>query len=164
MASASARSSAARASSSSSPETRERYRALRDELLVGADGCEAALVEDGDAVCEVKRRTAVRHEERRSTLHDHPQGGVDPLLHPGVDGARGVVEDQDARVRQDRGGKRHPLTLAAREREPSLAYDGVVAPRQLLDEVVRLGCPGCGLDLLQGRIWPAVGDVRPDAV
>ncbi len=137
---------------------------LPDELLVRADVDNAALVEDSDAIGEVQRGAAVGYQERRAALHDHAQGGVDPLFHLGVDGARGVVEDEDARVGEDRPGERHPLALTARQGEPSLSDDGVVAPRQLFDELVRLGSPCGGLDLLEGGVRPAVSDVRPHRV
>ena len=60
----------------------------------------------------------------------------------GVDGAGGVVEDEDARVVEEGPGQGDPLALAAREREAPLADDGVVALREVLDELVGLGGPG----------------------
>ena len=47
------------------------------------------------------------------------------------------VEDQDRRIGQERARHRHALTLAARELHAALADFGVVALRQLGDEVVR---------------------------
>ena len=73
--------------------------ALRSiELVVGALLDDAAVVEHDDAVGEVERRAAVGDEERRPVRHDLAQRIVDRLLGPGVDGAGGVVEDQDPRV------------------------------------------------------------------
>ena len=77
---------------------------------------------------------------------------LDLLLGRGVDRGGGVVEDEDARVGQQRAGDRDPLALAAREREPALADPRVVAVRQLGDEAVRLGAPGRALDLLARRV------------
>ncbi len=125
---------------------------------------DAALVHDGDPVGEVQRRAPVGDEQRGAALHDAPQGGVDPLFHPGVDRARGIVEDQDARVRQDGPGEGDPLPLASRQAQPSLADDGVVTLRQLFDERVRLGgaCGRLHLAVCGGRV--PVGDVRPHRV
>ena len=66
------------------------------------------------------------------------QRQLDPRLGGGVDRRRGVVEDQDARVDQQRARDRDALALTARERQPALADDRVVAVGQRLDELVRL--------------------------
>ena len=50
-------------------------------------------------------------------------------LDPRVDGGGGVVEDEDARVGEQRAGQRDALALAAGQGEPLLADDGVVAVR-----------------------------------
>ena len=67
------------------------------------------------------------------------QGGVDLLLDRGVDRRGGVVEEQDPRVGQQGPGQGDPLALAAREEQPPLADDRVVAVGQLHDEAVGLG-------------------------
>ena len=66
----------------------------------------------------------------------------------------GVVEDQDARVGEQRARDRDPLALAARQRQPALADARVVAVGQLGDEAGRLGALGRALDLL-ARSRPA---------
>ena len=106
---------------------------------MGSHGDDAALVQDGDLVGEMQRRASMGDEQGRAAPHDPAQGGVDTLLHPGVDRARGVVENQDARVGEDRPGKRDALALASGKAEPPLSDDGVVTAGELLDEIVRLG-------------------------
>ena len=54
-----------------------------------------------------------------------------------VERARRLVEDQDARIGNERAGNGDALALTARERAAALADDGVIAFRQLQDEVVR---------------------------
>ena len=66
-------------------------------------------------------------EQGRPVRHDGAQGVVDALLDPGVHGAGGVVEDEDAGVVEDGPGQRHPLALPARKGQAPLADDGVVA-------------------------------------
>ena len=56
-----------------------------------------------------------------------------------VERTRRLVEDQDARVREQRAGDRHALALPARKARALLADDGVVAFGQLADELVRAG-------------------------
>ena len=75
-------------------------------------------------------RTPVRDQDRGAVRHDPAQGGVDLLLDAAVDRRGGVVEQEDLRVGEQGAGERDPLALAAREREPLLADDGVVAVRE----------------------------------
>ena len=100
-------------------------------------------------------------EQSRAPAHDVAEGGVDGLFDFGVDGARGVVEQEYTGFVQECSGKRNALALAAGQREPPLADDRLVPVRELLDEIV---CPrrsGGGLDLGIGRVRTAKGDVRP---
>ena len=85
-------------------------------------------------------------------------------LDPRVDRARGVIEDEDARVVEDGSSKRYSLALTSRQRQTALTDRGVVPARQLRDEVVCLGGAGGGLDLRIGRVGPSVGDVRSHRV
>ena len=63
---------------------------------------------------------------------------LDALLGGGVDRGGGVVEDQHARVGDERARDRQALALAAGERDAALADLGVIALRQARDELVRL--------------------------
>ena len=83
----------------------------------------------------------------------------DLRLRRGVDGRRRVVEDEDARVDQERTGDRDALSLAARERDPALADDGLVAVRELLDELVCLRGARRRLDRLVRRVRHPERDV-----
>ena len=56
-----------------------------------------------------------------------------------VERAGRLVEDQDARIGDQRAGDGDALALAARQAAAALADDGVVAFGQLEDEVVRAG-------------------------
>ena len=56
-----------------------------------------------------------------------------------VERARRLVEDQDARIGDQRARDGDALALAAGQRRAALAHDGVVAFRQLEDEFVRAG-------------------------
>ena len=66
---------------------------------------------------------------------------MNELLALGVEVARGLVEDQDARVGEDRAGDAESLPLAAGELEAALADEGVVAFGELLDEPMRVSAP-----------------------
>ena len=138
--------------------------AAGQELLVRAVVHHAPVVQDDDAVGQMEGGLPVRHQQRGPIRHDAAQAFVNGLFDLGVDGAGGVIEDEDARVRHDGPGQCDPLTLPAREGQPALAHDGVVAARELEDELVGLGHPGRRLDLRIGGVGTAVGDVGPHRV
>lgn len=83
-------------------------------------------VEHEDPVGKMKGGKPMRSHECGPPLHDPAQPVMDGLLRPGIDGTRGVVEDEDARVGHDGPRQRDPLALAARENQPALAHQGVV--------------------------------------
>ena len=110
-----------------------------------------ALVQHRDPVGQLQRGPAVRDQQRGPPGHDLAQRGVDLGLDPGVDGRGRVVQHQDRGVGDQRPGQRDPLALPAGQGEALLADDGVVAVRQVADELVGLGGPGRRDDLLLGR-------------
>ena len=73
-----------------------------------------------------------------------PQVALDDLLALGVERRGRLVEDQDARIADQRAGDGDALALAAREVGAALVDDRVVAVRQLEDELVRAGELGGG--------------------
>ena len=85
------------------------------QLGMGAVGHDPPAVEKDDPIGQADGREAVRHNQGGPILHEHTQAGVDPLLHLDVDGARGVVEDQDGRVDQEGPGDGDALALSSRE-------------------------------------------------
>jgi len=105
----------------------------------------------------------VRDDQRRALAGDPLQRGEDLGLHPGVERAGGVVEQQHPRVGEQRAGQRDPLPLAARQGQSLLTDDGGVAVGQGPDEGVRLRHPRGRLHLRVGRVRDAVGDVVPHA-
>ncbi len=76
-----------------------------------------------------------------------------------VEGARGLVEDEDARVLEQDAGQGDALLLATRELVAALADDGLVAVRKLADAIVDGRQAGGGLDLPVRRLGPGVGQV-----
>ena len=124
----------------------------------------AAFIEHDNPVGEVQRRLAMSDEQGGSANHHLSERGVDVRLDPRVDRARRVIEDEDARVVQDRSCKRDPLPLPSRQGQPALADRGVITARQLLDECVCLGSPRGRLDLPLCRVRSPVGNVRAHEV
>ncbi len=104
------------------------------------------------------------HQQRGALRGQRPQRLVDGRLGGGVDRRGGVVEHQHPRVGEHRARQRDALALAARERQPPLPDQRVVAVGQDVDERVHLRGPGRGPALLVARVRAAVGDVGPDGV
>src|SRR5918994_5521690 len=95
---------------------------------------------------------AVGDDDARPALQQRGQGSLDDRLRARVYVARRLVEDEDARVCQDRPGEREQLALALAECSASLTQNRVVTVREGLDEVVGVDHAGRGLDLLAGRL------------
>ena len=120
---------------------------------------DAALVHDNQAVRPPEGGQAVRDRNGRAIRDQTVQRLLDQRLGLRVDAAGGLVENQHARVVQDRPGDADPLALAPGECLPALADGCVVPVREADDEVVGVGRPGGGDNLLQRRGGLAVGDV-----
>ncbi len=123
---------------------------------------QSAVFEHGDLIGQCDRREAVGDHDRRAVLHHLAQRQLDLAFGAGVDRGGGIVEDQDARVGDDRPRDRQALALAPGESQSALADLGVVAVGQAFDEPAACA-RRCGqFDLLPGGIGPAVGDVVGD--
>ena len=137
-------------------------RGRSQQFGVGPVGHDPSAVEQHHPVGQADGREAVGDDERGPPLHEDAERGVDALLHLDVDGAGGVVEDEDRWVDQEGAGDGDALALPARERVATLADHGVVAVGQAVDEAGGTGRLGRGHDLFEGGVRSAVGDVVPD--
>ena len=93
-------------------------------------------------------RSGVRHRAEPVGDHEHGppphqrrEAPVDQPLARRVELARRLVEDQDARVGQDRPRDGEPLPLPAAQADPALADERLVAVVHLLDELSRRAPP-----------------------
>ena len=90
-----------------------------------------AVLEHDDQVGVADRREAVGDDERGAAVQQAAQRALDLALGADVDRARRLVEDQDARVGEQRARERDELALPEREAEAALAELGVVAVLEL---------------------------------
>ena len=95
-------------------------------------------VEHDERVHAAHGRQPMRDHDRRPARHQRPERVLNERLALGVERARGLVEDQDRRVLQDRARDRDALALSAGELDAALADERVVAVRQRLDELGRV--------------------------
>ena len=76
------------------------------------------------AFCTVEMRCEIRMVVRPCITS--AQAREDALFGLRVDGGKGIVEDEDARIANDRAGDGAALFLSAGERDAAFADDGVV--------------------------------------
>src|SRR3954471_4690240 len=139
-------------------EARERAVA-RQQLVRVAVLEDHAVVEHDRAVGDLDRREALRRDqdcpagERRAQVLDQV------ALRLGVDRRHRVVEYDDARARNQRPREGDALALPAREVDPALADQRVVAVRQLGSELRHPRGLAGGDDLLPWRLGPRGGQV-----
>ena len=134
------------------------------ELLMDALLDDPALFHHDDEVRAAQRAQPVGHDERGAAGDRAVERLENLVLRLAVDGRGRVVEQQDRRLEQHRARDGETLALAARQRVAALAEDGVVALRQLQDEVVGRRDPRGLLDLRRGGAGMAEGDVGRDGV
>ena len=83
------------------------------ELGVAAIGDDLPVLDEDDAISQADRREPVGDHERRTTLHEPPERFVDELLDLDVDGAGGIVEDEDWRIDEECASDGDALALSA---------------------------------------------------
>ena len=107
---------------------------------------------------------AVGDDEGRPALHQVGEGLLHQPLGLGVERGGGLVEDEDGRVLEQGARDGDALPLPAGEPAPPLADHGVVAARQVEDEVVGEGRARRRLDARLVHVVEAVGDVGAHGV
>ena len=83
------------------------------ELCVGTFFDDSSLIQDEDAVCALNCGESMRDHKRGSSLHQSFKGFLDQPFRFGVERRGGFIEQQDARVFENRPGNGNPLPLAA---------------------------------------------------
>src|SRR5471032_3298829 len=126
--------------------------ATGEQFGMGAGVHQPALLHDEDGVGVDQRREPVRDHDDGAADGDARQVLDEDGLALGVERAGRLVEDQNARLAQQRAGDRQTLLLAAGQVGRVLFEHGVVAHRQALDEFVGAGRRGGFEDFLEGGV------------
>ena len=130
-----------------------------DELAVGAALDDGAVVHNDDFVGVADGGEAVGDDDAGAPQHELVEGLLDGVLALGVEGAGGLVEDEDGRVFEYGAGYGEALALAAAEVEAAVADGGVVALFHEGDKLVGM-CHLCGTShVVDAVVGTAEGDV-----
>src|SRR5690606_30499378 len=89
--------------------------AVAQQLGVRPGLDDATVVEDEDPVRALDRRQTVRDDERRATTAERTQAVADERLALAVEAGRRLVEQQDARVRENGARDAYALPLTTRQ-------------------------------------------------
>ena len=92
-----------------------------------------AALEDQDLIRSLYRRQSMRHDEHCAAFEKSIDCVLDEALRLRVERARGLVENQDRGIAQNRTCNRDALALPPRQLGPSLSDDRLLPVRHPLD-------------------------------
>src|SRR5579871_3272864 len=128
------------------------------QLLVRPFLQDTPVLHRQDTVRVDNGREPVGNDEGRAALHQFVQRLLHQRLRRGIERGSGLVEDEQARVHQDRAGDGDTLALPAGKPDAAFADDGIELLLHALDKI-GVGAVGGLPDLRFGRFAMAVGDV-----
>src|SRR5579871_213142 len=132
------------------------------EGLVGAAFDDLSLFDDEDLLGATDSGETVGYDEGCAALHEVAQAVLNHGFGLGVEGAGGLVEDEDAWVGQNGAGDGDALALSAGELDAALAYDGLVLLGEALGKLVYTSDTAGFHELLFGGVGAGEEDVLAD--
>lgn len=136
----------------------------RHQLLGRSAFYDAAVVNNNDLVRLAERGEAVSDHNGRSAAYQMLDSLLNEVLGLGVNGCRCLVENEDARIFEDRACDRKSLALSARKTDTALAENGIVSVGLARDKFVRV-CDICGVNnIVNGICVVAVRNIVEDRV
>src|SRR5690606_486835 len=136
--------------------------AVPAELVGRAILYDPAVAQHDDPVEARQGRQAMRHRHYRPVVHQIVERYLNLGFGLGIEGRRGLIEDQNRCILEKRPGDAEALALTAGKHHATLADKGVVALRQIADEAVAERITRSLYDFLVGRSGAAVADVLAD--
>jgi hypothetical protein len=101
-----------------------------------------AIFQNDDEIGIFGGRNPVGDDEGGGAFFQFLQVLADREIGLGVDGGKGIIEDENRGIRKDGAGDRNPLFLPARERHAFFADRSVIAIFEIDDGVMDIGDPG----------------------
>src|SRR5215470_2993052 len=128
----------------------------REKLGVRSAFDDAPVLENENLVCSHDRGQPVCDRKRRAIGRDLLEFGLDQLLGLRVERRSRLVEDQDARVLQDRTRDGDSLLLATGQLQAALTNRRLISVGQAGNEIVNLREPCRRDDLFMRRLRAAI--------
>ena len=126
---------------------------------MGAAFGKASAVDDMDSIRIEDSCQTVCDDDGCAALGQLGERALYGLLRLAVERRGRLIEKDNRRVSKKGAGNRDPLPLAAGKLTAQLADLRLVAGGQALDEMMRIGCLGCGDECFISRIFDAGGDI-----
>ena len=132
------------------------------KLAMGAAFYDVSVLQHQNAVGVDHAGQAMSKNDRGPAAHQPVECLLYHRLVLGIDRGQGLVEHQNRGVTQQGPGDGDALALTAGKPDSPFADDSVIAPRQPGDEVMGVGGPGGGFELLAGRLGLAEAQIVLD--
>ena len=132
---------------------------LGNQLIVGAALNNAALFQHHDAVRVAHGGKAVGDNKGGAAIHQAVHALLHQALGAGINAGGCFVQDQYRRVRNSGTGNGKQLALALAQVGAVAGQRGVIAIRQVADELIGVGQLGGGAAFLVRCIQAAIADV-----
>ncbi len=100
---------------------------------------DAAVAQDYDLIGVLHGGRAMRNQDGGAAFHNTAETREDAFLGLGVDGGKGIVEDQDARIADDGASDGAALLLSAGQGDAALTDYGVVFFGEGFDVGIEVG-------------------------
>ena len=124
---------------------------------------DVATVQHQDLMAVGQGTEPVRHDQHGPAKRDALDVGIDQRLAFRIERAGGLIQDQDARIMDQRPRDRQTLALAAGQIGRTFLDPGLIAFGQTLDELLGAGQAGGAHRIAQGQAGAAGQDIVLDA-
>ena len=119
-----------------------------------------AVLKHDDLVRTLDGRQSMRDNKRGTSSTKRPQTILNHRFALAVKTGGSLVQNQEARIRQNRTGNGDTLTLPPRQLDATLTDDRVISVRETMDELVAVGDTTYPFYLRAGRMAPSKTDIR----
>src|ERR1700758_3622635 len=136
--------------------------AALEQLVMPTAVVHSAALENQYRVGVYQYGETVRDDNDSAAFGDPQQIGIDDRLAFGVERARRLIEDQDARITDQRAGDRQSLALTAGQIGGALLDSSFIAARQMFNELLGAGQTRSVDNFLKGRVRLCCSDRLAD--
>ena len=106
---------------------------------MGAAGADPAMIEDENEIGVAHCAKALGDDKGRTSFHQVAERQLNFMFRGGVNTGRGIVQDQNARIFEQRARNRDALFLATGKGDAAFAHIGFITSRHGHNEIMGLG-------------------------